>query len=183
MTGPQSTTRPPAIQIASKRPRASRVRGEHEPRARVRRAQHAAEALEQRLEADAAALQPGGALVAALRRGRAGLLVDALEQRLAAVAPDEQLQRLVEPLAVEVRVEVVQARRQAAAHLPVGRRVLAARQRAAAVAQPEQRVELLDELGRRGAAAHRARRTPRGPAAGSRATSRIGNAMSSRQRR
>ena len=34
--------------------------------------------------------------------------------------------------------------------------MLAARQRAAAVAQPEQRVELLDELGRRRAAAHRA---------------------------
>ena len=34
--------------------------------------------------------------------------------------------------------------------------MLAARQRAPAVAQPEQRVELLDQLGRRRAAAHRA---------------------------
>ena len=41
----------------------------------------------------------------------------------------------------------MQARREAAAHLPVGRRVLAARQRAPAVAQAEQRVELLDQLG------------------------------------
>ena len=88
----------------------------------------------------------------------------------------------VEPLAVEVRVEVAEAGREAAAHLPVGARVLAARQPAPAVAQAEQRVELLDQLGRRGAPAHR----PDGdgvPAAGSRATSRIGNGMSSRQRR
>src|SRR4051794_7838821 len=121
----------------------------------MRRAQDAAEAVQQRLEAALAALEPSRALIAALGGGGAGLLVHALEQRAPAVAADEQLQRLVEALPVEVRVEVVQARREAAAHLPVGARVLAAGQRAPAVAQPEQRVELLDQLGRRGAAADR----------------------------
>ena len=66
---------------------------------------------------------------------------------------------------------------------PSGRRRtgVAARQPPAAVTQPEQRVELLDELD--------ARRRPRSgpivtacPAAGSGPTSRIGNGMSSRQR-
>jgi len=83
-------------------------------------AQHAAEPVQQRLQAGAASLQPGRALVAALGGGRAGLLVDALEQRLAAVAADEQLQRLVEPLAVQVRVQVVQARAKDGAFAPVG---------------------------------------------------------------
>ena len=62
-SGPQSATRPPAIQNASKRAGRRRVRREHEPRARVRRAQHAAEPAEQRLEPRAAAL-------AARRRAR-----------------------------------------------------------------------------------------------------------------
>ena len=70
--------------------------------------------------------------------------------------PTNSFSACVEPLAVEVRVQVVQARRQAAAHLPVGRRVLAARQRAPAVAQAEQRVELLDQLGGGRPPAHRA---------------------------
>ena len=79
------------------------------------------------------------------------------EQRGAAVAAvDEQAQRLVEPLAVEVGIEVAEAGREAAAHLAVGGRVVAARELAAAVAQAEQRVELLHELGRGGAPAHRA---------------------------
>ena len=68
--------------------------------------------------------------------------------------PVNSAERRVEPAAVEVGVEVAQARRQAAAHLPVGRRVVAARQLAAAVAQAEQRVELLDAARpRRGARA------------------------------
>ena len=100
-------TRPPAIQIASKRPAAAGC-GASTRRAPVWVAlQHAAEAIQQRLEAGLAALQPGRALVAALRRGVAGLLVHPLQQRAAAVAADEQLQRLVQPLAVEVRVQVV----------------------------------------------------------------------------
>ena len=102
-----------------------RMRREHEPRARVRGAQDAAEPAQQRLQARAPALQPRRALEArASARGRAHLPVDVGEQRDAAVrAVDEQAQRGVEPLAVEVRVEVAEARRQAAAHLPVGRRV------------------------------------------------------------
>ena len=46
----------------------------------------------------------------------------------------EGRQRLVEPPAVEVRVEVAEARRQAAPHLAVSRRVLAELEPAAAVA-------------------------------------------------
>ena len=134
----------------------ARVRGEHEPRARVDRAQHAAEAGEQRAQPRVAAAQPGGALVAAVGRGRAHLALDVVEQRgRAVVLAGEQAQRGVEALAVQVGVEVAQARRQAATHLAVGRGMVAARQRAPAVAQAEQRVELLDELGRRGAPAQR----------------------------
>ena len=106
-----------------------------------------------------AAAQPGGALVAAVGGRRAHLALDVVEQRRgAAVLAREQAERRVEALAVEVGVEVAQARRQAAAHLAVGRGMVAARQPAPAVAQAEQRVELLDELGRGGAAAQRARR-------------------------
>src|SRR5262249_31017731 len=104
----------------------------------------------------AAALQPRGALVALGVAGLADLLVDAREQRGVAVLADEELERGVEALAVEVRVQVVQTGRKTAAHLAVGAQMLAARERAAAVAQAEERVELLDELGRGGATAHRA---------------------------
>ena len=132
------------------------MRREHEPRAGVRGAQHTAEAREQLLQPPAPALQRRRALVALQPRGLGDLRVDALEQRRAAVAADEQRQRRVQALAVEVRIEVVQAGREAAAHLPVRRGVLAARQRAPAVAQPEQRVELLDQLGRGRPPPHRA---------------------------
>jgi hypothetical protein len=100
-------------------------------------------------------------------RRRAHLPVDVPEQRVAGrprrVAAGEQRERLVEPAPVEVRVEVAEARRQAAAHLPVGRRVLAPVHLAPAVAQAEERVELLLELGRRRPAAQRAdvHRVPR----------------------
>jgi len=100
--------------------------------------------------------QPRGALEALLRGGRAHLRVDVREQRGAAVATaGEEAKRLVEAPAVEVRIEVVEARRQAAAHLPVRRRPRAQPQRAAAMTQPEQGVELLLELDRAGAAAQR----------------------------
>ena len=135
--------------------RRRRVRREHEPRARVRRAQHAAEAAEQRLQAPRPPAQPGGALEALGGRRRPHLRLHVRQQRGPAVDL-EQAERLVEPLAVEVGIEVAQARRQAAPHLPVGRRVRPARQRPPAVAQAEQRVELLDQLGGRRPAAHRA---------------------------
>ena len=88
---------------------------------------------------------PGGRRLPHLR-------LDVREQRRSAVDLEEA-ERPVEPLAVEVGVQVAEAGRQAAAHLPVGGRVRARVQGAAAVAQPEQRVELLDQLGRGGAPA------------------------------
>ena len=136
------------------------MRREHEPRAGVRGAQHAAEPAQQRVEPrrGGAAARPRARSCCSATAARSWR-VDVGEQRGAAVAPvDEQAQRRVEPLAVEVRVEVAEAGREAAPHLPVRARVLAPRQLAAAVAQAEQRVELLDQLGRRRAPAHRADR-------------------------
>ena len=138
--------------------RAPRVGGEHQARTGVRRG-HRAQALQQPAQALAAAPQPRGPLEALGGRGRAHLPVDVGQQRGAAVAaPAEQREGLVEAAAVEVRVEVAQARRQAAPHLAVGARPLAARQPAPAVAQAEQRVELLEQLDGRRAAAQRADR-------------------------
>ena len=132
---------------------------EDEPGAGVGGAQHAAEPAHERLQPRPPAPQPGRALVLARLRRRAQLAFEMVEQGAAAVATvDEQPQRRVEPLAVQVRVEVAEARRQAAAHLPVRARVLAPREPAAAVAQAEEGVELLDELGGGRAPAHRARR-------------------------
>ena len=102
---------------------------------------------QQRLQAPAAALEPGGALEALRGGGPRIWRRRARAARCRRRAGRRTAQRGVEPLAVEVGVEVAQARRQAAAHLPVGRGVLAPREPRAAVAQPEQRVELLDELG------------------------------------
>ena len=180
--------RPPVGDAAADEPErvaraAARMLGEHEPRPRVRRGQHAVELDQQHREPLAPAPQPGRALEALVARGRAHLLVDVREHGARGVAARrEQPERGVEPPAVDVRVEVVQARRQAAAHLPVGRRVVAPRQLAPAVAQPEQRVELLDQLGR----GWRPRSGPTltaWPAAGCGETSSIGNGMSRRQRR
>src|SRR5204862_724965 len=104
----------------------------------------------------AAAEQDRGALVPPRRGGFVHLLLDARHERLATVAlAGEWGERLVEPAAVRVRVEIAQAGRETAAHLAVRGRVVAARKRAAAVAQREQRVELVDELGRCVAPAHR----------------------------
>ena len=60
----------------------------------------------------------------------------------------EQPQRLVQPPAVEVRIEVAQTWRQAAAHLPVGRGILAFAKPPAAMTKSEQGIELLDQLER-----------------------------------
>jgi hypothetical protein len=128
---------------------AARMLGEDEPRARVRRRQNAVELLEQLRQPRLPAPQPGRPLEA-LRSGcRAHLFVDVRQDSARRIAAGrEQRERRVQLRAVDVRVEVMQARRHAAPHLAVGRRVLAPRQLAPAVAQPEQRVELLDQLGR-----------------------------------
>ena len=82
--------------------------------------------------------------------------MDVVDQPLRGVsAAEEQPERRIQPAAVEIRVEIAEARRQAAAHLPVGRRVIAPLQAPAAVAQAEQRVELLDQLGGEPSAAQR----------------------------
>ncbi len=132
------------------------MRREHEPRAGVGGPQRPAEPPEQRLAAagGGAAARPRARRPARPTRARIWR-VDVREQRAAAVVL-EQPQRLLEPLAVEVGVEVAEAGREAAAHLPVRGRPRPLRHRAPAVAQPEQRVELLDQLGRRRAPAHRA---------------------------
>src|SRR5205823_4360331 len=65
-------------------------------------------------------------------------------------------ERLVESSPVEVRVEIAQTRRQAAAHLPVRGWVLAEPQCPSAMPQTEQRVELFDELPGSCPAAYRA---------------------------
>src|SRR5947209_1094803 len=59
---------------------------------------------------------------------------------------EKQPQRLVKAPAVQVRIEIAEARGQAASHLAIGRWVLTARQLSAAVAEPEDRVELLHQL-------------------------------------
>ena len=161
--------------------RAGRVRGEHQTRPHVGGLEHAAQLVQHHAEPAAPAPQGGGPLVVLIGRGRAHLRVDMVEQRAARIGITEQPQHGVEAAPVEVGVQIAQARGQAAAHLPVGRGVLAARQPAPTVAQAEQGVELLDEL-------EASRRPCNGPivtawpAAGSEATSRIGNGMSSRQR-
>ena len=108
---------------ASKRA-AARVLGEHQPRPRVaspRARRRGARAARRAARAGAAATPR--ARSARPRRPRASAPSTwASSARAAVAAAGEQRERLVEPAAVEVRVEVAQARRQAAAHLPVGRR-------------------------------------------------------------
>ena len=161
-SGAQSASRPPTIQNASWRSARgwrARTRRGWRVRAPASGSLLAAERAHEHGDPLAPAAQPGGALVALLGGRRAHLRVDVREQRRAAVAAArEEAERLVEPAAVEVRIEVVEARRQAAAHLAVRGRPRAQPQRAAAVAQPEQRVELLLELDGAGAAAQRADR-------------------------
>ena len=155
-SGPQSRTRPrddpEGVEAALRR-----VAGKHQARAGVGGAQHAAEAREQVGQALEAPAQHLGALVAALAGRLLHALLDVAEQQPARLLGTlEQRQRLVEAAAVGVRVEVAEAGRHAAAHLPVDRGVQAARQATAAVAQPEERLELADQLLGRGLAAHRA---------------------------
>ena len=158
--GPQSTDAP-ADQPERVAAPAARVLGQHEPRPRVRGGQHAAQAIEQPREALAPAPQPRRALEVLLGGGGAHLRVEVGQQCRTAIAlAGEEGQRLVEAAAVEVGVEIAQARRQAAPHLPVGAGPVAPRQLARAVAQPEERVELLEQLDRRRAPAQRADADP-----------------------
>ena len=130
--------------------------GAHEHGRAVSRAQRAAETLEQHLQAGAAALEPRRALVALVGRCRAHLAVHVRQQRRAAVATaGEQREHLVEAAPVGIGIEVAEAGRHAPPHLPVRRRPVAALHRAPAVAQPEQRVELLEQLDRRRTPAQR----------------------------
>jgi hypothetical protein len=86
-------------------------------------------------EALAPAPQPGGALEVLLGSRGAHLLVEMSEQRGAAVArAGEQRQGLVEAAAVEVGVQIAQARRQAATHLAIGAGPVAPRELAPAMA-------------------------------------------------
>ena len=156
--------RPPVDKPSARDPEAvevvlGRVRRQHQARPGVGCLEHASEAAEDGAQTP----QPPAQRCRALEPLRAGrrlhLAFDVIEQRTAGairgVLGHEQPQRLVQPAAVEIGIEVAQARRQATAHLAVGRRVLAPGQPAAAVAQAEQRVELLHELERRPPAADR----------------------------
>lgn len=67
----------------------------------------------------------------------------------AGLGAEEGRQGGVQSAAVEVGVKITQTGRQAASHLPVGRRMLAPGQDATAMSQAKQRLELLDELKRR----------------------------------
>lgn len=120
------------------------------------RLQHATEPSENRPQPSPAPAQPQGALVAPITRGAAHLALDVAEQVRGRVAIQEQAKGLVQATPVEVRVQITQTRRQAAAHLPVGRRVLAAGQPAPAVTKPKQRIELLDQLASQTRTAQRA---------------------------
>ena len=131
------------------------MRREDQPRAGVGGLEHAAQPGEDRAQPLGAAAQRGRRLIALAGGRRPHLAMDVVEQRLRAVRGDEQAEHLVEAAAIQVGIEITQARRQAAAHLAVGRGVVAAGQPPAAVAQPEQRVELLDELERQPPTPHR----------------------------
>ena len=147
-SGPQSTMRPPTSQNASNRPPRGCSASDH-PGPRVRGGEHPAQPLQEHRQPAAAAQEPGRPLVALGRGGGGHLLVHVAQQRRAAVARcREEGERLVEAAAVGVGIEVAQAGRRAAAHLAVGRGMLAARELAPAVAQREQRVELLAQLDR-----------------------------------
>ena len=148
-TGPQSTSRPPTIQKQSNSA-PSGCAPEQQARTRVGRLEHAAQPSEDDAQPLAPAAQRRGALVALLGRCRMHLALDVVQQRPAGLTArrvaDEQSQHLVEPPPIKVRIEIAQARRQAAPHLTVRRRVLTAGQPPPAVPQPEQRVELLNQL-------------------------------------
>ena len=148
----------------------------------MRGLERAAEPLEDHAEPAQAPAQPRRTLVQLLLGGRSHLALDVGEQTLPAVrSADEQPQRLVEPAAVEVRVEVAQARRQAPAHLSVRGRILAEHEPRPQWRRPNSE----SSCSTSSCASRRPRSGPivtAWPGAGSEATSRIGNGMSSRQR-
>ena len=147
-SGPQSTTRPATSQNASKRGLGG-VAGQHQARLGVDGPQHAVQAVQQRRQPLAPPRQRRGRLVALLSRRRGHPVVDLLEQgRRGALGGLEQRQRRVDLAAVGVGVQVAQAGGAAAAHLAVDRRRVAPAQRASAVAQLEQRRQVVGQLGR-----------------------------------
>ena len=85
--------------------------GDHEPGARVGRLEQPTEPADQALEPLAPAQQDVRPLVAASLRGLAHLRLQLREELVAAPSLDKWPQRLVKPSAVEVRVEIAQARR------------------------------------------------------------------------
>ena len=155
-SGPQSTSRPRTSQNASKRS----LTGAWRAPAGAPSASRAA-----RPRAAPAPTPAARAGAAARRRARSGARRPprACAGRSRRPAPRrrralEVAEREVDLAAVGVRVEVPEAGRHAAAHLPVGRRVLAQLERAAAVAQPVERGELVGQLAGERPRAERARR-------------------------
>ncbi len=144
-SGPQSASRPRTIQKASKRGLTGWP-DQHQPRCRVGGAQDSLQPLEHPGQAPAPAHQGGGALVAPAGGGLLDAAVDLAQQVLPGLRALEVGERAVQLAAVGVRVQVAEAGGDAAAHLPVGRRVLAQLQRPAAVAQPVERGELVGQL-------------------------------------
>ena len=159
-----------------------RVRGEHEPRAGVGGAQDAAEPPEQRLQPARAAPQPGGALVAL-----GGRRLRASAPRRAPAAPPRRRPRTgrAPGRAARGRGSGRGRRGRATGSGPSARRPTGAGARVSARPQWRRPNSELS-CSTSSAAAARPRTGPTQtawPAAGSRATSRIGNGMSSRQRR
>ena len=132
-----------------------RVLRQHELRRAVRGAQHAVEPLQHPRQPLLAAQQRRRPLEELRVRCLVHPPIDLLYQCLAGTRLLEMRERHVELAPVRVRVEVAEARRHAAAHLPVRRRVLAHLQLAPAVAQPVERRELVGELARQRTAAER----------------------------
>ena len=142
-----------------------RVPRQHQPRRGVGGAQHAVEPLEHPRQPVAPAQQRRGALEALASADASRIrAVDLLDQCLARARRLEMRERHVELAAVGVRVEVAEAGRHAAAHLPVRRRVLAHLQLAPAVAQPVERRELVGQLAPPARGCRAARRSRRAPA-------------------
>ncbi len=87
-----------------------RMRGEDQPRAHVGGLQHAAQPVQQGRQPPPATAQRRRALVALLGGCSPHLTVDMVKQRTPGIGGGEQAQHLVEPSAVEVGIQIAQAR-------------------------------------------------------------------------
>src|SRR5438067_620727 len=110
------------------------------------RLEHPLDPPEEPVEPLAPSQQRGGALEPLRPRRLAHPLVELRQEAGPGVGREEDSERLLDLAPVGVRIEVAEARRAAAAHLAVRRRVLAQLQPAPAVAQPEHRRELVGQL-------------------------------------